>query len=285
VNLPPSASSVRTLVVHTGGIGDFLLFCPSLMRLNEDGPVVAAGIRSRLLVAEAAGLLEASYDLDDIGFDSVFSTPSPTLERFLQPFHRAIIWMKDEGTIRSALEACGVRDVLVFPGLPSGDWRRHASHYYASCLGYEDVPPLRLPIAPGDNSYDVVIHPGSGGKRKNWPLEHYRAVASALESQGRRVTWLIGPAEEDVRFTRPTRVLRTTSLVALARELSSARLYLGNDSGITHLAAASGCPTIAIFGPTNPFVWAPRGKLVRVIQSVPWPTPEALIQVVENFLT
>ncbi len=285
MNLPQSLSSIRTLVVHTGGIGDSLLFCPSLVRLNEDGPVHAAGIRSRLLVAEVAGLLEASHDLDDTGFHSVFSTPSPTLERFLHPFQRAIVWMKDDGAIRGALQSCGVRDVLVFPGLPPSDWRRHASHYYASCLGYEDLPPLRLPIAPGDHTHDVLIHPGSGGKRKNWQVTCYREVADALVSQGRDVAWIAGPAEENMELPHSARVLRTASLVTLARELTATRLYIGNDSGITHLAAACGCPTIAIFGPTDPAVWAPLGDHVQAILGNPWPAVDEVVAVASRYFS
>ncbi|MBX7256963.1 MAG: glycosyltransferase family 9 protein [Candidatus Hydrogenedentes bacterium] len=284
MNLPHSASSTRTLVVHTGGVGDFLLFCPTLKRLNEDGPVTAAGIRSRLLVAEVTGLLESSHDLDDIGFDSVFSTPSPRLERFMNPFQRVIVWMNDDGTIRKAIESCGVRDVLVFPGLPPEDWNRHASQYYASCLGYEDLPPLRLPIASGDSSHDVLIHPGSGGARKNWPVERFQKVSETLADKGRTVTWIAGPAEENLSYPPSASVLHTSSLVTLARELTSARAYIGNDSGVTHLAAACGCPSVAIFGPTDPAIWAPRGEHVQVIQRKPWPSEQCVLKALAEIL-
>jgi len=67
-------------------------------------------------------------------------------------------------------------------------------------------------------------------------------------------------------------------LARLGRTLARARLYIGNDSGITHLAAAAGCPTLAIFGPTNPAVWAPRGANVRVIQGKEgFPTAEEVL--------
>jgi heptosyltransferase-3 len=73
------------------------------------------------------------------------------------------------------------------------------------------------------------------------------------------VRWCAGPEEEldgAVRFT---------DLYELARWLATARVYIGNDSGITHLAAAAGAPVVAIFGPTDPAVWAPRGDGVRVV--------------------
>ena len=73
--------------------------------------------------------------------------------------------------------------------------------------------------------------------------------------------------------------LQRASLVELARELASARLYIGNDSGITHLAAAVGCPTIALFGPTDAAVWAPRGGHVTALTGSPFPKPSEVLDV------
>lgn len=261
----------RTLVIHTGGIGDFLLFCPSLMRLREEGPVVLAGYRDRLNLAVVAGIAEQAYDLEDTGFESVFSEPSDSLCRFLSKIDRAIVWMKDDGTIHDGLRACGVADVRVFPGLPPEGWSRHASEYYAGRFGLGALPPLRLPITPGDEPHDVVIHPGSGGAKKNWPLERFVELARRLTDAGRAVEWVQGPAEEGIRLPDDARVVDTPAVVSLARELAATRTYLGNDSGATHLAAACGCQTVAIFGPTDAAVWAPRGKNVAVAQGQPWP--------------
>lgn len=102
----------------------------------------------------------------------------------------------------------------------------------------------------------AVIHPFSGSARKNWPLNLFREVAARLEMH---VRWCAGPdeaIENAVRFD---------NLYDLACWLASARAYIGNDSGITHLAAAVGMPVVAIFGPTDPALWAPRGDRVRVV--------------------
>jgi ADP-heptose:LPS heptosyltransferase len=73
------------------------------------------------------------------------------------------------------------------------------------------------------------------------------------------VRWCAGPEqalEHAARFE---------NLYELACWLASARVYIGNDSGITHLAAAVGTPVVAIFGATDPAVWAPRGDRVSVV--------------------
>ncbi|NUM54100.1 MAG: glycosyltransferase family 9 protein [Candidatus Hydrogenedentes bacterium] len=262
-----SRREVRTLVIHTGGIGDFLLFCPCLKRLAEDGPVELAGLdRDRLNLAVVSGIARTAHLLDDFDFASVFNRTSAPFESFAGRFDRAIVWMKDDGTIQSAFEQAGVRDVLAFPGLPPGaGWNRHASDYYSECLGYESLPPLLLPIESGDQQHDVLIHPGSGAARKNWPIERFSNVDRAMQERGRNVEWICGPADE--RLTTPDRasVLKVPSIVTLARHLTGTRTYIGNDSGVTHLAAACGCGTVAIFGPTDPRVWAPRGENVAVV--------------------
>jgi hypothetical protein len=281
----------RTLVVHTGGIGDLLLACPALIRLAEEGPVELLGRPDRLALPLSAGIARATHDLDQSGFETLFSEPArgslarapdARLRGLLSRFERCVVWMRDDGTIARALRDCGVADVRVFAGLPPNDWNRHASHYYLERLGYEPRGALHLPIAPAATRRDVILHPGSGGPHKNWPLDRYVAVAHELERHGRGVTWCMGPAEANMTLPSGGAVLQTQDLVMLARELATARLYIGNDSGVTHLAAAVGCRTIAVFGPTNPKVWAPLGNHVTAVQGTPWPEVEDVLTHAES---
>jgi heptosyltransferase-3 len=110
-----------------------------------------------------------------------------------------------------------------------------------------------------------VIHPFSGGAKKNWPLSNFRQVAAQLGD----VRWLAGPEETLDGATR------FDSLLDVAHLIAGAKRYIGNDSGITHLAAAVGAHVIAIFGPTDPRVWAPRGANVHVLID---PTPEEVLR-------
>jgi len=104
-------------------------------------------------------------------------------------------------------------------------------------------------------------------------LSYFQEIAQAFIERGVHVAWSTGPAEEGFDLPRGSVVLPTTGLVERARILASARLYIGNDSGITHLAAAVGCPTVAIFGPTDPTIWGPQGEKTTVVRGQPWPTP------------
>ena len=261
--------------MHTGGIGDFLLACPAIAQLAQDGPVTLLGRRERLALAVAGGIAAAAHDLDSVDFASVFSEPSERFRAFVSGFDRALVWMRDEDErIARAFRDAGPTEVRCFPGLPPEHWARHASEYYADCAGVTPPSEFRLTVPPAESGYDVVIHPGSGGQRKNWPRPHFEDLARRLAAQGRRIAWCAGPAEEDWPPPSVGVQLPPMSLTGLAGVLSRTAFYMGNDSGITHLAAAAGCPTLALFGPTDPGVWAPRGPHVRVLRGIPWPSPE-----------
>jgi hypothetical protein len=120
----------------------------------------------------------------------------------------------------------------------------------------------------------IIIHPGSGGVQKCWYLDNFLAIASMLAKRGLEAVFVLGPAEQE-RFGKATtakigevaRTLSNLPLTDVLAVLSSARGYIGNDSGITHLASALGLPTIAVFGPTEPGVYGPVGPAVTVLQS------------------
>ena len=128
-------------------------------------------------------------------------------------------------------------------------------------------PDEELPELPGPGPW-LAVAPGSGQLRKNWPLAHYYEVSRALGWEyGLHVVWLAGPAEGEMlpylgalAKAQGQVLLANRPLARVARVLSRCRLYLGNDSGLTHLAAAVGEPDVlALFGPTDPRVWAPLG--------------------------
>jgi ADP-heptose:LPS heptosyltransferase len=116
----------------------------------------------------------------------------------------------------------------------------------------------------------VAIAPGSGSRLKNWPLERFQVVADYLELKGYMVYWIAGECEAPLPFRHNDKLLRELDLIALSSFLSNCQILIGNDSGVTHLAAASHCPVIALFGASNPFIWAPRGpSLTKCIYKSP----------------
>jgi heptosyltransferase III len=132
-----------------------------------------------------------------------------------------------------------------------------------------------LAIAPRSPPDILAIQPGSGGAAKRWPAARFANLAAAVEERwGMTPIFVAGAADGEVwrelqaslpRGFRP-RVLLDRPLREVVAFLSAARAYIGNDSGIGHLAARA-CPTLTLFGPTDPAVWHPLGRQVATLRA------------------
>jgi len=128
-------------------------------------------------------------------------------------------------------------------------------------------------LAIPNSSGPVVIHPGSGAARKNWPPEKFAQLCEQLRKDGRDVRVILGEVELEqwprqvvAQFESSSQVVKPRNLLELHDHISAAKAFVGNDSGPTHLAGILGIPTVAIFGPTsNPTRWKPLGPRVRIV--------------------
>jgi heptosyltransferase III len=189
-------------------------------------------------------------------------------------------------------------DVVTLPLKPPQDAHQHIAEIYAEHFARQSglplekvrVDPKGIQIRVGQADRDlgvelleqvgidlskrlVVIQPGSGGQKKCWYLENFLNVARTLRGPEIEVLFLLGPAEverlrpsEKVHIHGVTRCVAHLSLPQVVGLLSCADAFVGNDSGVTHLAAGMGLRTIALFGPTDPAVYRPPGPRVTVVQ-------------------
>lgn len=206
-------------------------------------------------LGSARSLLSSGIGL--LGLEDV-EPPSALLDR-LRAFDEIVSWY---GTARAEFQS-SLRTihpaVRFFSALPPLGCDCHAVDYYARQVGAPDGLMPRLSVT-GHRGGFVAIHPFSGSAKKNWPLAGFRAVAEMLKQNGFDVFWLAGPEEELAD------AVRLAGLDEVAAWLGATALFIGNDSGIGHLAAACGVPVVSIFGPSDPSVWAPRGPRVQVMQ-------------------
>jgi len=251
---------MRRLAIRPGALGDFIVSLPALEHLRTEYFEVWTTSRNVPLVRFADRVRSiASTGLDWVGVD----TPPERLVEDLRQFDSIVSWYgANRAEFREAVAELGL-PFEFFPALPvprpqkSMACATHAVDFYLEQVGAQSgaVPRILCDVDRGDFA---VIHPFSGSPRKNWPLEKFRALASKLE-RVMPVRWCAGPEDPPLEGA-----VHIDNLYALACWLAGARLYIGNDSGVTHLAAAVGTPVLALFGPTEPAVWAPRGPNVRV---------------------
>jgi hypothetical protein len=219
-------------------------------------------------------------------------------------------WMEDQdGTLGAAFALHGIQNAIITSPM-SGRWKaRHQTDRFLEAAECPYSPPeadrpLRMKevveargraaiIAsgvPGNRPY-VVIHPGSGSVHKCCHAAVLTSVVNWVSNRGLIPVIIEGPADEQQVKSLLTQQLRSFYLVkendlsTLAAIIKNAVLYVGYDSGITHLAAALAVPTVVCFGPTDEHRWCPRGQFVAVVRgsSCFCPTWEAVQQCREKY--
>ncbi len=194
------------------------------------------------------------------GLDALGFLPSERVVERLRGFDSVISWY---GSGRPEFREL-VRDLgLPFsflPALPGTE--THAIEFYnRQARELCGVRPSRFPriVCPPVERTFAVIHPFASGMAKRAPMTEFERIAEKL-SGDMPVHWLCGPEEELAG------AVLIDDLSELACWLRGARIYVGNDSGISHLAAAVGTPVVAFFRTTDPRVWSPRGVSLHVVR-------------------
>jgi hypothetical protein len=276
-----AGSSEATLVFAFGALGDSVLLWPMLRALRPL-TLIAPSEKARL----PAQWVEGVHPLDGDGpaFARLFA-PDPDHPQLLPesaraPLRRAsrIISFVSVGAdawarnVRRLNPEAELHCLRARPAEERGEIVPIVEHHRVQ-LAERGLPLDPVDPAPRRNSTGpIVVHPGSGGRAKCWPPECFERLIGHLEAANQPIRVLLGEAELERMDPRRLESWRQRfpidqppDLPALGERLAAARLFIGNDSGPTHLAAQLGGPTIALFGPTDPRVWAPRGPAVTVL--------------------
>jgi heptosyltransferase-3 len=288
----------RILIIRGGALGDFVLTLPALKALRDARPcahIEILGYKHIALLAENRFYAQAVRSIDYGPLSSFFaknSQLSPELASYFAGFDLIISYLYDPDRIfENNLRRCGAKNLVHGPHkvVESGG---HAAGQLArpiEQLGIK-VSDLTERIFPSaeDRQFArdflrhsqqpiLAIHPGSGSREKNWPLENWMALVSRngdLFSGKKFPSLVVVSGEADQVETeqlerewkdREVRFARNLPLPHLAAVLERA-IFIGHDSGISHLAAAAGANCVLLFGPTDPDLWAPVNKNVRVVR-------------------
>ena len=247
-------NGAKRLLIRPGAIGDFIVSLPALEALRgEFTEVWCAGQNVPLARFADRAVSIASAGLDRLGI----TYADDVIER-LGGFDEIVSWYgENRPAFREFVGGLGL-PFRFLRALPDGSC--HAVEFYAAqarSLGAEARGNPRI-ACPDLSREFAVIHPYASSAAKRAPMEVFQSAAEEL-GRAMPVRWLCGPEEE-----LPCAV-RIADLYDLACWLRGARIFVGNDSGISHLAAAVGTPVRAFFRASDPRVWAPRGCAVNVV--------------------
>jgi ADP-heptose:LPS heptosyltransferase len=285
---------MASLVSHMGALGDFITTLPSIGVWRRLHPGEALVLLGRPIHAQlCGGVFDEVLDAGSARFASLYGPgPDVRLADRLRSFSSALLFTRADSPLAANLASLGVRGIRTQEPFPahsaSGDVSAvHVVDYHLSLFPDAALAPSdRVPRIepPDDRAADaravragtVAIHPGSGSARKNWPLDRFIELACAIAARGSPIAWILGPAERGAEIGRAferalhgiadAELWREIPLPALAARLSRCTLFVGNDSGASHLAAAVGCPSVVLFGSSSPAVWAPRGERVAIVK-------------------
>ncbi|HEY4284782.1 MAG TPA: glycosyltransferase family 9 protein [Chthoniobacterales bacterium] len=300
----------RILIIRGGAIGDFILTLPALKALRDAYPDarieilgyehIAALARNRFYADAARSIEYAALS----GFFAKGGTLDPVLSDYFASFDLVISYLFDpDGIFQANLQRSGVKKMVcgaaqIAAGSHAADQLAQPikelgirfNHCAARIFPSEEDRQYARDFLAGLASPIFALHAGSGSARKNWPLDHWIRLGDHLLGQNAGASVLIvsGEADEIQRTTlenrwrdRGGRFATNIQLPYLAAILAGC-VFIGHDSGISHLAAAAGAKCLLLFGPTDPAVWAPQGENVRILHApdndLSQLTPEAVFE-------
>ena len=246
----------RRLLIRPGAIGDFIVSLPAMEALRADYTEVWCAEGNVPL----ARFADSARSIGNSGLDRLGLLPADDVVSRLWSFDSIISWYGTRNEVFRETARKLALPIQFLDALPLGGC--HAVEYYrqqALSLGAREVgrvPSIRCPDKAREYA---VIHPFASNVNKRAPMLQFEVLAERL-SKNMPVHWLSGPEEElpgAVQFP---------NLYDLACWLRGARIFVGNDSGIGHLAAGVGTPVLSMFRTTDPRIWAPRGVAVDVVR-------------------
>jgi ADP-heptose:LPS heptosyltransferase len=276
----------RILVVHQGALGDLVLALPAIKALRhalQPTRLEMLGHPWTLTLVSGYPYADAVTDINRADMASLFLEAAPlpaTLKGHIGTFDAAFCFSRSEALVHN-LRRAGIKQTFTLSPFP--DKRMHVIDHHLSSLkafgiAVAPTPPMIFPPQGAQEevkafflqkNWDlrgiVALHPGAGSRKKAWPAARFVTLARALAGKSNKILIIAGPADEKITkevlkglADTPYLLVQDQPITRLAALLSFASLFIGNDSGISHLAAALKRPTIALFGPTDPYVWAPR---------------------------
>jgi ADP-heptose:LPS heptosyltransferase len=278
----------RILVIHYGALGDVVAVFPALLKLKAVYNPITMVCQSNIgSLARHLGIADKWFPLEAAAFASLYTNHvDPVVKKILCSYPKIILFSRSRSLEKTLFSIAG-NDIYRINSRPDSDRQIHiARHILSNLAGYgllevSDKDGLCMLSStvhedrrdPEYNPSKIFIHPGSGSRKKCWPISNFIKIASSIGTKGLRPEFILGPAEYDLfdmlsqQKPLETKVHKIESLTDLAMLLKTGGGFIGNDSGVSHLSAFLGLPTVAVFGPSDPDIWKPMGRAVEIVRS------------------
>lgn len=271
------------LTIHPGALGDVLLAVPALRALRAGAAALTIAAQPRIgALLVALGVADRAVAVETLGLEALFGdaplAPHAPLARHLADRPRVVCWFGARDADFARRLRALAPDAVIAPATTSAMpvWQ-HLLHTTGASAGREPIPMTSALLDEGRRALTaigwdrasrvLVLHPGAGGVAKRWPTGGFVAV---LENVTETIVVHQGPADADAvrafvdRARRPVLHLLEPSLPTLAGVLATAAAYVGNDSGVSHLAAAVGAPSLVLFTEAA-LPWMPWSETARCL--------------------
>ncbi len=281
---------MKLMVIRPGALGDTLMLLPSFLALSSHIEATFVGRQPGLDFIRPH--VKNALNMEGHGWHRLFLDSQENIRLPVSDVDRTVAFLPDENGVigRNLQSAFPQGSVFVFPSLPSTEEKIHAAAHIAHCLKNAGLPVDSesaldeiMRYRPGGGGLQkafptkLVCHPGSGSRNKNHPVDFWLDLLGFMKKDshfgGLDFHILVGPAEENLlAFFQNSPLTSSCKIVCcpdreyLLRLFEETALYIGHDSGVTHLSAMVGVPTIALFRKTDPIRWRPLGPYVRIIK-------------------
>ena len=283
---------MNVLIIRAGALGDTLMMLPALADLPKGVTVTFVGREPGLDFIRP--WVHCAMDMERSGWHRLFTSRKNGEGLPVSKAEVAAAFFNDQdgvilNNLRSFLPDAHIH---LFRSFPLKGENVHVARYLAECLKSTGFPVdpfrsieavqsgiLRKKIDLSGRAGKIVPHPGSGSSEKNYPPEFwsnlFKRFCNKAHFGSLKPTILLGPAEESLQsyfrdrlqLIEDTQIITSTDKERLIRTINETALYLGHDSGITHLFAMLGTPTVALLKKSNAVQWGPLGPHVTVFQN------------------
>ena len=275
------------LAIHHGALGDVVSTFPALLKLKKlYGSITIICQSSIGQLARELDIVDKWFPLESAAFATLYTSHIDPIVKNILFSYRKIVLFSRSRPLEKTLSSTSEYEVYRIPPRPDLGQKIHVTQHILSnlvrCRLFEESDKdtrttLSLSIytdrrIPQYDPLKIVIHPGSGSRKKCWPISNFVKVASSIDVSGKQPEFILGPAEYDLydilmqSKRGNTKVHKIEKLAELAELLKTGGGFIGNDSGVSHLAAFIGLPTVAVFGPSDPDIWKPMGRAVKVVR-------------------